>query len=371
MREPERLDRFMARANAAYYASHDPFTDFTTAPEISQVFGEILGLWAAIVWQGMGRPTPVILAEAGPGRGTLMADALRAIRSAAPDFAEALSVHLIETSPRLRELQMRAVPDAAWHNTAEDLPPGPFILLANEFLDALPIRQFVWGGGAWHERYVLDGHFIEQPAHPPPTVMAGLDPAIQRNSPGAAPHPLFPREACPGESVGRESISPIALTAAPDGTILEISEPATAFIAHLAQRITAHCGAALVTDYGPTEPTAGESLQAIRDKSPADPLRDPGSADLTTHVNFPALAETARQHGATPHGPIPQGVFLTRLGLFERTDRLARSQPPARAMALINAARRLAEPDQMGRLFKAFALCHPDSPPPPGFSAPE
>ena len=142
----ERLDRFMARANAAYYATHDPYRDFTTSPEISQVFGEILGLWAAVVWEQLGRPDPVLLVEAGPGRGTLIADALRAIGRVAPAFQAALRLHLIETSPRLRALQAELLPGATWHDGLDTLPNLPVLLLANEFLDALPIRQFVRRG---------------------------------------------------------------------------------------------------------------------------------------------------------------------------------------------------------------------------------
>ncbi len=166
----ERLDRFMARANAAYYATHDPYRDFTTSPEISQVFGEILGLWAAVTWELIGRPDPVLLVEAGPGRGTLMADALRAIREVAKGFHAALRLHLIETSPRLRAVQAERLPDATWHDGLDTLPDGPLLLLANEFLDALPIRQFVRRGGAWTERFVADGRFVECPALPPPPV---------------------------------------------------------------------------------------------------------------------------------------------------------------------------------------------------------
>jgi SAM-dependent MidA family methyltransferase len=151
----ERLDAFMARANAAYYGTHDPFADFTTAPEISQVFGELLGLWAAVAWGIVGRPRRVLLVEAGPGRGTLMADALRAVGRAAPQFRAALSVHLIETSPRLRALQAERVPGAVWHDGLATLPEGPLLVLANEFLDALPIRQFVRRGSRWTERYVM------------------------------------------------------------------------------------------------------------------------------------------------------------------------------------------------------------------------
>jgi SAM-dependent MidA family methyltransferase len=164
----ERLDRFMARANAAYYASHDPFRDFTTSPEISQVFGEILGLWAAVTWELIGRPDPVLLVEAGPGRGTLLADALRAIERVAPAFHAAHRLHLIETSPRLRAIQAERLHGATWHDGLDTLPDAPLLLLANEFLDALPIRQFVRRGGQWMERYVGKGTLVECLAGPPP-----------------------------------------------------------------------------------------------------------------------------------------------------------------------------------------------------------
>ncbi len=169
----ERLDAFMARANAAYYATHDPFADFTTAPEISQVFGEILGLWAAVVWQALGAPDPVLLVEAGPGRGTLMADALRAIGRAVPAFRAALRLHLIETSPRLRAIQAKVLADAVWHDGLDTVPAAPLILLGNEFLDALPIRQFVRRRDAWMERFVADGQFVEV-ATSTPTPLEGL-----------------------------------------------------------------------------------------------------------------------------------------------------------------------------------------------------
>ncbi|HEY3849190.1 MAG TPA: SAM-dependent methyltransferase [Acetobacteraceae bacterium] len=164
---PMRLDAFMARANAAYYATHDPFADFTTAPEISQVFGELLGLWAAVTWGLLGRPRPVLLVEAGPGRGTLMADALRAVVQVAPEFHAALSLHLIETSPRLRALQAARLPGATWHEHLDTVPHAPLLLLANEFLDALPIRQFVRRGDAWTERHVGPDGFVELPSGGP------------------------------------------------------------------------------------------------------------------------------------------------------------------------------------------------------------
>ena len=321
----ERLDAFMARANAAYYAAHDPFADFTTAPEISQVFGELIGAWAALVWRQMGEPSPVVLAEAGPGRGTLMADALRAVGKVMPSFRRAARVNFVETSSRLRAAQAERVPDAAWHDVVEELPRGPFLFVANEFFDTLPIRQFVRRGAAWKERHVRDGAFIELDTAEAPPLPAG------------------------------------------EGEIVEVNEPVRALAAWLGARLAADGGAALIIDYGPERSAAGDSLQALREGRPADPLAAPGSADLTAHVDFQALADAARGAGAAVHGPVPQGAFLTRLGLYPRAHALARTQPPGRAGAIIEAARRLAEPAQMGKLFKAMAVCHPSLPTPPGF----
>lgn len=325
----ERLDQFMARANAAYYATHDPFADFTTAPEISQIFGETLGLWAAVTWQLMGSPQPVLLVEAGPGRGTLMADALRAIGQVAPAFRDALSVHLIENAPRLRAAQAQRVPNATWHDTFATVPRLPLLFVANEFLDALPIRQFVRRGDHWTERYVHEARWLERssagPPHPPATT---------------------------GEA-----------------DIVEVRESARSLVADIGARLTANAGAALFLDYGSGSGGHGDTLQAICNGQPADPLAKPGSADLTAHVDFAAVVAAARAAGAIVHGPVPQGVFLTRLGLFQRTDRLARRQPAGRALALIAAARRLAEPVAMGRLFKAVALCRAGCPTPPGFES--
>jgi SAM-dependent MidA family methyltransferase len=318
----ERLDTFIARANGQYYATHDPFADFTTSPEISQVFGELLGAWAAVMWQMMGRPSPVILAEAGPGRGTLMADALRVISRTAPDFAAALQVYLVENSPRLRAEQAKRLPVAGFCDQIADLPDGPLILLANEFIDALPIRQFV-RRDLWMERFVRDGAFVELPAD-------------------------------------------IALPDAPADSVWEICEPAREIAAHLGARLAAQGGVALFIDYGPAQSGFGDSLQALRNREAANPLVEPGEADLTAHVDFQSMAEAAI--GAQSHGPIPQGVFLTRLGLFQRNGVLARTQPPQKALAMIESVRRLAEPDQMGQLFKALALCAPGLPTPPGFA---
>jgi SAM-dependent MidA family methyltransferase len=316
---PERLDHFMARANAIYYASHDPFADFTTAPEISQMFGEIVGLWAAIGWQLLGSPASVALVEAGPGRGTLMADALRAIRQAVPAFATALQVHFIETSPRLRTAQASRVPEATWHENLASVPEQPMIFLANEFLDALPIRQFVRRGDGWAEKFVDGRDWLELP--------------------------VGPADVPPGRAAG-------------DGDIVELNEASRAFVEAVALRLTRHRGLAWFADYGPARSAAGDTLQALANKRPIDPLTTAGSADLTAHVDFQDLAAVARAAGAAIQGPVTQGAFLSALGLFERSERLARARPD-RAAAVIRDAHRLASPAEMGDLFKVMVLRSP------------
>ena len=323
----QRLDHFMAHANAAYYATHDPFADFTTAPEITQVFGELLGLWAAVTWRVLGAPTPIAFVEMGPGRGTLMADALRAVARAAPEFRAAATVHLIETSPRLREAQRERIGEATWYDAFDLVPEGPMILLGNEFLDALPIRQFVRRGAGWTERFVDREGFVEETSD----FVAAIDTA--------------------------------------EGDVIERCEAAETIAAAVAARLARHKGAALFLDYGPEISSPGDSLQAIADGQPADPLGAPGDADLTAHVDFSRFGAAAV--GADVHGPVPQGLLLARLGLFQRTNQLARHQPVRRAATLMEGARRLAEPDRMGRLFKAIALVSPGAGIPPGFESTE
>jgi len=237
-------------------------------------------------------------------------------------------VHLVESSAKLRAIQAGHVPEAVWHDTIEGLPHGPLLLLANEFLDALPIRQFVRRKAGWMERFVRDGRFFEVAASLP-----------------------FPSR---GE--------------ARDGEIHEVGEAALDVVSGLAARIAQTGGAALLVDYGPAESAPGDSLQGLRGGRPADPLAVPGGTDLTAHVDFEALAAVARGAGAAVHGPIPQGVCLTRLGLVQRCGALARTLPPVRASAMMESARRLIEPDRMGRLFKVMAVCHPGLPTLPGFA---
>ena len=329
--QAERLDVFMARANARYYATTPLLSDFITAPEISQVFGELLGAWAATVWQSMGCPAHVILAEAGPGRGTLMADALRLITRCAPDFARALDVHLIEISPLMRQAQKQALPPymvPTWHNRIEDLPSGPLILLGNEFLDALPIRQFMQTPSGWHERYVMDQTFHLVPC------------------------------AAPTLSDNRKLEANI---------IVELCEPALEVARHLGQRFATQSGVALFIDYGHHSTLTGDSLQALRHARPTHPLEAAGEADLTAHVDFTAFGATAQQAGACVYGAETQGAFLRALGLMERTEQLATRATPEDAAILRSAAHRLAAPEKMGHLFRVMALASPSLPSPPGF----
>ena len=328
----KRLDVFMARANAQYYATHPLLSDFVTAPELSQVFGELLGAWAVAVWQSMGSPTRLILAEAGPGRGTLMADALRLITRLVPAMAHAIDVHLVETSPLMRAAQAQALQPYCtplWHSHLETLPNAPLILLANEFLDALPIRQFVCSPTTgWQERYVHNGAFIYHPC----------------------PAPALPD--------GRKF---------EDDTVVEVCEPALHCAQFLAHRFTHTPGAALFLDYGHFSSLTGDSLQALRHTKPTNPLKTVGEADLTAHVDFTAFAARARHAGASVYGAVTQGAFLRTLGLLERTEQLAASANATMASKLRTAAHRLVAPEQMGHLFKVLALTSPTLPPPPGF----
>jgi NADH dehydrogenase [ubiquinone] 1 alpha subcomplex assembly factor 7 len=326
---PLPLDAFMGLAAEAYYRRARVFGasgDFITAPEISQVFGELVGLWCALRWLADGSPSRAILAECGPGRGTLIADALRATR-AVPGFHAAIALHLIETSPTLRSLQAEALGGfpARWHDRLADLPTdAPIYLVANEFLDALPIRQFVRRGAAWRERQVgLDGDrlvLVDGPdASPPPDLLADL------------PDPV-------------------------DGGILEHRPAADAFARDLATRLVAQGGAALILDYGPAHSGYGGSLQAVARHAYADPLAEPGEADLTAHLDFGRLAAVARSAGLAAFGPAHQGHWLLAMGVRERTAQLAANATPAQAALLASGAARLCETPAMGRLFKVLAL---------------
>lgn len=328
-----------------YYRWRDPLGaagDFTTAPEVSQIFGELVGLWCTVVWRQMGAPGEVRLIELGPGRGTLMADALRAA-GLDPEFLAAARVHLVETSPVLRTRQRERLEPwraaLAWHDRLDEVPDGPAILLANEFLDALPVHQFVRRGGAWHERCVgLDAE----------------DRFVFCLAPQAAEEPGLPDILC--------------LHAGEDA-VAEVRPQAATLVAALGERARRHPLAALIIDYGHTAHGLGDTLQAVRGHTYADPLGEPGEADLTAHVDFEALVEAAGEAQLSAHGPLPQGRFLLALGLAQRCERLARDNPAA-AETIVSGARRLVDPQQMGALFKVLALTGAGQPKPPGFEAP-
>jgi NADH dehydrogenase [ubiquinone] 1 alpha subcomplex assembly factor 7 len=344
----------LAHPEHGYYAIRDPLGaagDFTTAPEISQVFGELIGAWCVEVWRAMGAPNPIRLVELGPGRGTLVADAGRTWRRIAPEFVAATRLHLVETSPVLRARQRETLATAtmppAWHAMLAEVPGGPTILLANEFFDALPLRQYVRRGGGWRERLVgmavVDEGF------------AFVDGLI-----------IDPADAL---EAGREDLHQ-RLAAAAEGEIVELCPTAESLTADIGARLLDHGGAALIVDYGPARSALGDTLQAVRGHRYADPLAAPGGADLSHHVDFQRLRAAAERRGARVWGPIPQGLLLGRLGFAARAEALVTAASSAqRAEAIRGAIRRLVHPGRMGLLFKALAIAHPSLPAPPGFAA--
>lgn len=308
---PLSVEAFMEACNSFYYATRDPLGasgDFTTAPEISQMFGEMLGAVLADCWLRAGRRADAVYAELGPGRGTLASDALRVLRRAG--FVGA--VQFVETSPVLRAQQAERVPDASWHEGLDELPPSPLLLVANEFFDALPVRQFVAG----IERHVM---------------IAGGGLAFDR-----------------------------------DGEIVEDAPARNGAMRQLAGHLVAHGGIALVIDYGHERSGPGDTLQAMRGHQFAPVLDRPGEQDLTAHVDFEALGKAAREAGALVSGPIAQGRWLGRLGIDMRAAALAKAQP-ARSAEIDAARRRLCDAGQMGELFKVLAVRAPQWPQPPGF----
>ncbi|HEX9770321.1 MAG TPA: SAM-dependent methyltransferase [Kiloniellales bacterium] len=338
---------FMAAAltdpEYGYYMGRDPLGasgDFITAPEVSQMFGELIGLWCAEAWQALGAPPQVALVELGPGRGTLVADARRAARQV-PAFAAALRVHLVEVSPTLRARQEAALADAepTWHETLAGVPELPLLLIANEFFDALPVRQLVKQPGGWAERLV--------------GLAAGGAPALAFTL--SPPDP------------GLGALVPDALRAAPPGRLFEVSPAGQEIVRAIARRLRSHGGAALIIDYGHEESALGETLQAVRRHARHDVLSEPGTADLTCHVDFAALARAAREEGAAAHGPVAQGAFLERLGIAARAARLMERATPPQREDIRSARLRLTAPDQMGGLFKVLALTPEGAGRPAGF----
>ncbi len=346
---PMPVSRYMALCLSdprhGYYTTRDPLGaagDFTTAPEISQMFGELVGLWCADVWRAMGELQLIHLVELGPGRGTLMRDLLRAAK-VVPDFVKAIELHLVETSPvlakRQKEMLASAHPKIHWHPNVNSLPDGPLIVVANEFVDALPIDQFVKTKEGWRERRVgiINGKLA-----------FGLDPAPVPGIDDSLPPRL--RKAFVDSVLERRDLGPVR---------------------DIAESVKEFGGAALIVDYGHRRTTLAHTLQAVRGHEFADPLELPGETDLTSLVDFEAVANTVKKAGTKTYGPIAQGVFLRRLGIEPRAERLKRDADPKTRADIDAALHRLVgeAPRQMGELFKAFAFAHPDLPAPPGFDS--
>ncbi len=320
-----------------YYSTRDPFGtegDFTTAPEISQMFGELLGLCLAQTWLEQGSPEVFVLAELGPGRGTLMADVLRATKGV-PNFHAAARITLVEASPALKKIQAETLNDydVTWVGNVEEIPDAPLFLLANEFFDALPIHQYILDDDGWRERLVgvADGELAFGAS-----AAADLPPLANR------------RKDCR------------------NGDLVEVCAPATAIAAQIAARIGARGGAAIIIDYGDWR-SLGDTLQALRNHEFDTPLAHPGQADITAHVDFEALAVAAVSH--TPVSKmIAQGELLQRLGIDQRAEALAQGLEGVSLENHLSAHRRLIDPTEMGTLFKAIAFYPNGSTPPPGFS---
>lgn len=328
---PLRLDHYMRLCLAdpahGYYTTRKPIGragDFITAPEVSQLFGELVGVWVIDMWQKLGAPDAFILAEAGPGRGTLMADMLRTVKKLAPDCAKAAAVRLIEISPSLRDAQQTALRPfgipVGWHETVEDIGGHPFLLIANEFLDALPIRQYQFANERWAERTV--GLSADN------ALAWGLKPANFQ---------------CPPELDPQE------------GAIFETCEAAQRTVAHLCALLRTFGGGALFIDYGHLESGFGDTFQAVKDHAYTDPLDTPGEADLTAHVDFDALCRIAKAAGLDARTGT-QGGFLLKMGLLERAGALGAMLHAPEREKIGNDVERLAAPEKMGNLFKVMAI---------------
>lgn len=319
---PVSLTHFMGESNAFYYSGKDPLGgtgDFITAPEISQMFGELIGLWLADMWINAGRDEPVHYVELGPGRGTLASDALRSARR----YGLEPRVHFVETSQALKDIQLTTVPGAIWHNDLSTLPQeGPILLIANEFLDALPVRQLVRTPNGWRERMVgLSGDDFAFVAGGQP-----MDPAV-----------------------------PVELREAEEGTIIETCPAAAAILFEVAGRLDEQGGCALFIDYGHEATRTGSTLQAVRAHQKVDPFAAPGDADLTAHVDFATLARIAQSRDVRHLGTVTQGDWLRALGIETRAKSLA-DKAPQYQQEIHAALERLTADDQMGTLFKVMGL---------------
>ena len=334
------MEMALGHPEHGYYMKGDPLGatgDFITAPEISQVFGELIGLWSAMTWQQIGAPAKIILVECGPGRGTLMSDLLRAAKTM-PPFLDSVEIHLVETSPAMRERQRATLTGHTpqWHDSLETVPPGPTVLIANEFLDALPIRQLIRTENGWAERRVSlsDNRLVFE---------TGDD--VSDTNLTVPPHEAH------------------ALT----GCIFETCPAALNFADTLNRRLSNTPGAALFIDYGHGKSGVGDTLQAVRSQKFADILGHPGDADLTAHVDFDAFGGRLRGGGSRTMGPVTQSAFLSALGIEKRTKQLTTGIAPDIAATLRSGTERLTAQNQMGELFKVMVATHADCPTLAGF----
>ncbi|WP_295809691.1 class I SAM-dependent methyltransferase [uncultured Nitratireductor sp.] len=314
-----------------YYTTREPFGaagDFTTAPEITQMFGELCAVWLYTAWKASGTPQAPVVAEIGPGRGTLMKDMLRTWAKIDPAFSRRMRLCMIEASPRLSEVQRKTLamsaPEPIWIADIDALPAGPLFIIGNELFDAVPVRQYVKTDSGWRERAV------------------GLD-SNQRLSFMA------------GAGAPDETLLPPGAKSAPEGAIVELAPARNALMTRMAERIRAQGGAGLFIDYGYAKPGLGDTLQALRGHAYRDVLKEPGKADLTAHVDFSALAQAARDEGLAAE-LMNQGDFLLKLGILERAGRLGADKNATEQQAIREAVERLAGPDRMGTLFKALAV---------------
>jgi NADH dehydrogenase [ubiquinone] 1 alpha subcomplex assembly factor 7 len=333
---PISVAEYMRNSNEDYYNYCNPFGvkgDFVTAPEISQMFGELVGIWLADIWLRSGRPSRCHFVELGPGRGTLAADCLRTMEK----FGLFPTIHLVEQSEALRDKQITLLPEAHFHDSIDDLPDdGLLLIVANEFFDALPVRQMVSTHAGWRERVVARGKtdcFI----------------------------------AMPGAMVVDHMV-PLEFRDAPNGSIFETSPAASNFMYEIAARLGRQGGILLIIDYGYAEPGMGSTLQAVQDHMFVEPFENPGKVDLSAHVNFLELSNLAKMRNLQVFGPSDQGGWLEALGINQRTARLVETNPD-HAEELIAARNRLVESDQMGNLFKVMAVASIDAPIPEGFDA--
>ncbi|MBI3702012.1 MAG: SAM-dependent methyltransferase [Afipia sp.] len=328
------MELCLTHPDYGYYLKQNPLGrdgDFITAPEVSQMFGELVGLWAASVWAAMGSPSEIKFIELGPGRGSMMQDALRAIKIL-PQLYKAVTVHLVEPSPALRAVQDETLGNAKhveWYDSLTDVPEGPAIIFANEYFDVLPVHQVVKADDGWHERLI------------------DVDDDIFVYTVAKEPTPRF------------DVLMPPHVRAAPNGAIYEWRSDTE--IMDLTRRVREQGGAALIIDYGHIRSEAGDTFQAVAKHSFTNPLKNPGEADITAHVDFEALAKAAASMGAKAHGPVEQGAFLNKLGIEQRALTLMKSSSHDESVLVAAALKRLTGKGRngMGQLFKVLGITHP------------